>query len=358
MGMVARPTRVIALPIAAGIGIYVCYLLTLPFLPALTWALVLAVVLEPAHRRLEARVKNRNLAASLSVAIAVIVVGLPLALIAQQLVRDAISGVSYVQQVIGGWNFSDLLRDYPRLASIATWISEQFDPAGTIAAIGQWLTRHSTWFVVGSVNQVITLMLVFYLLFYFLRDRREALQAIQRLLPLEPRETAQLTSRFAETVHATLFGTVLVAAVQGALGGLMFWWLDLPTPAFWGLVMGVLAIVPVLGAFVVWVPAAVILLLQDRLIGALVLSVWGALVIGTIDNLLYPVLVGNRLQMHTLVAFIGAVGGIILFGASGLVLGPAIIAITLTLLAILNRRLDVRTAAEVAFTQDDRYEDG
>lgn len=101
----------------------------------------------------------------------------------------------------------------------------------------------------------------------------------------------------------------------------MFWLLGLPAPAFWGLVMGFLAIVPVLGAFVVWVSAAIYLAAEGEWVRALVLAVWGGVIIATIDNLLYPMFVGNRLKLHTVLAFIGAVGGIILFGASGLVLG-------------------------------------
>lgn len=108
----------------------------------------------------------------------------------------------------------------------------------------------------------------------------------------------------------------------------MFWWLGLPTPVFWGFVMGVLAIFPFLGAFVVWVPAAAILVLQGEWGSAAILALWGGVIIATVDNLLYPILVGNRLRLHTLATFIGMVGGIILFGATGIVLGPAVITVT------------------------------
>jgi hypothetical protein len=122
------------------------------------------------------------------------------------------------------------------------------------------------------------------------------------------------------------------------LGGLVFWWLNLPAPAFWGLIMGLLAIVPTLGAFVIWLPAALFLAFDGAWASALILAVWGGVIIATIDNLIYPALVGDRLKLHTLVVFFGAVGGIILFGASGLVLGPATIAVTLALVEILQAR--------------------
>lgn len=126
----------------------------------------------------------------------------------------------------------------------------------------------------------------------------------------------------------------------------MFWWLDLPTPIFWGLIMGLLAIIPLLGAFVVWVPASMILALMGEWVSALLLTVWGGLIIATIDNVLCPMLVGSQLRMHTLVAFVCAVGGIFLFGTTGIVLGPAIVAVTFELIA--TRKLRATSAPPAA----------
>jgi predicted PurR-regulated permease PerM len=125
--------------------------------------------------------------------------------------------------------------------------------------------------------------------------------------------------------------------VQGTLGGLMFWWLGLPAPLLWGIVMALLAVIPVLGAFIIWVPAALFLLVTGHEVQALILILWGAIVVGGIDNLLYPILVGKRMKIHTVLAFISLVGGVMLFGPSGLVLGPVIFAVTQQLLQIWHR---------------------
>ena len=347
-----KQMRLLGIVAATAIGLYVCYLLALPFLPALTWALVLAIILYPAHRRVEERLRNQNLAALISVSVAAVAVGLPLIFVAQQLVREAVNGATYMEEVIRGWNTDAFVSDYPRLSAVAQWIENQLDPAGTVAAFVQWLTGQSTSLLRGSINQAVMFVLTFYLLFYFLRDREPALRGIERLSPLRAPETAYLLSRLAETVHAILIGTVLVAAVQGTLGGLIFWWLGLPTPVFWGLVMGLLAIVPVLGAFLIWVPAAIYLALEGAWASAAILTVWGGGVVAGIDNLLYPMLVGSRLRLHTVVAFIGAVGGIVLFGASGLVLGPAVIAVTVSLVDILKKRLNDQPGAELTPKRD------
>ena len=139
-------------------------------------------------------------------------------------------------------------------------------------------------------------------------------------------------------MYATIYGTFVVAVVQGALGGLMFWWLGLPAPLLWGIVMGLLAVVPVLGAFIIWIPAAIFLFLNGSAEKALLLTVWGGVVVGGIDNLLYPMLVGKRLKMHTVLAFISIVGGLIVLGPSGLIAGPVIFTITRLLLEVWSKR--------------------
>jgi predicted PurR-regulated permease PerM len=185
-------------------------------------------------------------------------------------------------------------------------------------------------------------------LFFLLRDRRLALQSLRELLPLSNREADVLLRRIRDTIHATVFGTVVVAIVQGTLGGLMFWLLGLPGALLWGVIMALLALIPVLGAFVVWVPAAIFLAVEGSWGKALLLTGWGTLVVGTIDNLLYPLLVGNKLRLHTLPVFFAIVGGLAVFGAAGVILGPVVLAVTLGLIDIWKSRTRAGHGAEEA----------
>ncbi len=255
----AGAARTLAILVATAFGLYLCYRLALPFLAALTWAIVLAIVLAPLHRRLQSRIRDTNLAALVLVAAAAIIVLTLLILVAQQLLREAASGAAYLENALRPADLREIIGSHPRLLAAVAWVEQQFDPAGAISSLAQWLTAQSTSLLRGSINQAIGFVLTFYLLFYFLRDRERAVRQMMAFSPLWPSETTHVAARFVDTVHATIFGTVAVAAVQGTLGGLMFWWLGLPTPIFWGLVMGLLAIVPVLGAFVIWVPAAIFL---------------------------------------------------------------------------------------------------
>ena len=183
-----------------------------------------------------------------------------------------------------------------------------------------------------------SLLLTFYFLFYLLRDRSSAVATVANMLPLSASEFALLGDRIVNTIFASVYGTATVAILQGGLGGLMFWWLDLPAPLFWGVVMGLLAVVPFLGAFVIWGPTAIVLALSGEFVAAIQLTVWGVVVVGLVDNVLYPILVGKRLMLHTVPSFIAVAGGLVLFGPYGIVLGPVIVAGSQTLLEIWRKR--------------------
>ncbi|AFL49871.1 putative PurR-regulated permease PerM [Sinorhizobium fredii] len=332
--LTARRSRAFVILVAIAAGIVVCYLLALPFLPALTWALVLAIMFHPLHRRISKDLRYPEIAAAATVAIAAFIVAVPLTLIAERLVNEAARGAQIVAEALRTGSWRDTIASYPRLGLVLLWIETQLDLAGLAGNAATLLTNFSASLVRRSVAQIVDVVLTFYFLFYFLRDGREALNMLKNYSPLASAEMNKLFLRVSETVHAIVFGTFAVAVVQGMLGGLMFWLLGLPSPLLWGLAMGLLAMVPVLGAFIVWVPAALSLALTGEWGKALILTVWGAGVVATVDNLLYPMFVGDRLKLHTVLAFMSMIGGIIVFGPAGLVIGPVIFTMTLLLLDI------------------------
>ena len=332
--------RIRAFVLAATIaGMYICWLLLMPFLPAIAWALALAILFFRFHRWIETRIKRPNLAAAASVLIVALIVIVPATFVAEQLVREAAKGALAVKTEVEAGAVRRMIAAHPTIAPLGEWIEQQIDLPGILGNVASWLSNMGALFVRSSVMQLIGVLLTFYLLFYFLRDRHVALSALRSLLPLSETEMDRLFARVADTVHATIYGTIVVAAVQGTLGGLMFWWLNLPAPLLWGVVMGLLAIVPVFGAFVIWIPAAIFLALDGSWAKALILTAWGGGVVGTIDNVLYPMLVGSRLKLHTMLAFISLVGGLIVFGPAGLIFGPLAVSLTLLLLEIGQTRI-------------------
>jgi len=333
-----RVIRTFVLALATALGIYICFRIAAPFLPAVAWALALAVLFSPFQRWLEARIRHPSLAALVAVLVICVAVVVPATFVGQQLVQQAARGAALVERNVESGEWRRTLQSQPRLAPLADMVERQVDLAGFFKALTSRLSEVAGSFVKGSLYQVVGFALTFYLLYFFLRDRKAALQWLRSLSPLTSAEMNRLFARLEDTIHATLYGTIAVSLAQGLLGGMMFWWLGLPTPLLWGVVMAIVAIVPVLGAFVIWVPAAIYLALEGSWIQALILIAWGVLVVGTVDNLLRPVLVGKRLKLHTTLAFISVVGGLILFGTAGLILGPVALTATTVLLEIWPRR--------------------
>jgi predicted PurR-regulated permease PerM len=188
----------------------------------------------------------------------------------------------------------------------------------------------------GSVATVTQAVLMLFTLFFALRDQREAVAMFRSILPLNQSWCDYLIGRMQNTIEATMQGTVTIASIQGALGGVMFWILGVPSAAVWALTMAILATVPSLGTFLVWMPIAVYLAASGHWVKGLILAGWGASVISTVDNLLYPTLVGRKMQLHTVPVLFSVLGAIALFGISGIVLGPLILTTGVTLLRFWN----------------------
>jgi predicted PurR-regulated permease PerM len=337
-----RYYALIALTAALILGLLLCSMIALPFLSPIVWSITLAVLFYPLERRMVRLVKLRGLATGLTVTIAAVIVVVPIVLVSGTLINEVVESGNLLRSAMTPATWTWLAHQHPAFTSIIHWLTTQFDLNQLIQAITAPLGQWSAGIVQGSISSVVSLLVTFYFLFYILRDHDRALVAIERISTLAPGEFRLLIDRINNTVLASVYGTIVVASLQGLLGGLMFWWLDLPSPLFWGVVMGLLAIIPFLGAFVVWAPAAFVLAIQGHFLSATMLTLWGMIVVGLVDNVLYPVLVGRQLALHSMPAFIAIIGGLLLFGPYGIVLGPVIVAGTQTLLEIWRDRIDMQ----------------
>ena len=332
----------LVLMIVTALGIYLCYSLVAPFLPVIVWALTLAVMFAPLQRWLEAKVRYSTVAALISILIIGFIVVVPAIFVGEQLLEQVVKGSQLIESKVDSGEWRRVLEAQPKLAPIVNKIERYVNLSEIVKTLNTKLGSVVGAVVKGSLLQVLGFVLVFYVLFFFLRDRHLALKSVMALSPLTQMEMSRLFNQVGDTIHAIVYGTFAIAVVQGCLGGLMFWWLGLPAPLLWGLVMSLLAVVPMLGTSVIWAPAALFLALEGDLGSALILALWGMLVVGTIDNLLRPIFVGNRLKLHTILAFMSIVGGLLLFGPAGLILGPVILTVTIALLEIWLTRTSVR----------------
>jgi predicted PurR-regulated permease PerM len=332
----------ITLLIVLTISLYVCWLMLQPFFNVLLWATVLAVVFYPMHRRIRARMGRPGLAAVVSTLLVIVFILLPVTFITVAVVRELTGAAQRLQA--GMADFS--LASWPWVGWIMDRASEYIH-IDREAAQKFVVERMQTWGAVlasstlvvvgGAVGAVVQMVLVVFTLFYLFRDGERIKQAAYRMLPIERVQAHDIAIRTREVIGATVNGVLVIAAIQGTLGTLMFWILGLPSPLLWGVVMFFLCMIPMAGAFLVWAPAAIYLALTGHLVRALVLVIWGVLVIGTIDNVLSPRLVGQRAKLHELLVFFAVLGGLEVFGVLGLVLGPVVVAITLALIEMVRQ---------------------
>jgi len=307
-----------------------------PFFSAVLWATVLAIVFAPLYRRILRSIgQHPNLASLATLLIIVGLVILPLSLTATSLVQEATSLYDRIQS--GELNLGTVfqqLRD-----ALPVWVTNILDRLGltNLGAVqdrlsealkkgSQFIAAQALSIGQGAADFLLGLVVMLYLLFFLLRDGSKLSKLIQNAIPLPPEQESDLFRKFTTVIRATIKGNIFVAALQGALGGLIFWLLGLHAPVLWGVVMGLLALLPAVGAALVWVPAAIYLLATGSVWQGMVLLLFGAFVIGLVDNILRPLLVGKDTKMPDYVVLISTLGGIATFGLNGFVIGPVIAA--------------------------------
>jgi len=307
-----------------------------PFYGTILWSTIIAMVFAPVHLRILAWTRGRqNVAAVGTLLIIVFVVMLPLALVTAALVGEAaqvyqqlrsgeVSPERFFTGVFGAlpeWLVSLLRRfglgDFP---TIQRKLLAQFSQAGQAIASQALSIGQNTF------DFLVHLSIASYLSFFLIRDGEAMARTARHALPLDAGTKRALFAKFTTVIRATVKGNLLVAAIQGVLGGLAFWFLDVSGALLWAVLMALLSLLPAIGAALVWVPVAVYFFVTGSVWEGLVLVAWGVLVIGLIDNLLRPILVGKDTRMPDYVVMITTLGGMAVFGIHGFVLGPVIAA--------------------------------
>jgi len=340
-------------------ALYVCWLMLEPFVSVLLWAAVLALTFAPVHARILRRTKRPNLGAALATLLVVFVIGVPLGLLTWAIVREIVPAIGMVQVA-----FAELLDPAsPRTGPVMRWLGEHVDLPHVrlqivekLGAMSSEIARWSMGFVGDVLRTFIQSLFVVFVLFYLFRDGKIVRQALAGAIPLRSRETRMILGRVREVVGASVNGVLVIAAIQGTLGGVAFAALGLPSAILWGTAMVFLSLIPVAGAFMVWIPAAIYLAVTGAWIKALLLTLGGVFVISLVDNFLRPRLVGKRAKLHELFIFFAVLGGLQVFGLIGLVLGPVVLAIALSLFETFSHPVaDSSATSELVLPADSPY---
>ncbi|CAL76477.1 conserved hypothetical protein; putative membrane protein [Bradyrhizobium sp. ORS 278] len=308
----------------------------LPFYGALLWGVVGAIVFAPLHRRVSQSMRGRDgLAAALVVLLVVLIIIIPFSLIAAALAQQA-AGV--YGQVQGGQ--LDVTQYFQKmLDALPSWIVDLLNRFGLGSLAGlkdrlsalllrgsQVIAGQALNIGQGTFEFFVSLFLMLYLLFFLLRDEETLSRRIADAIPLRDEQRDALLAKFIIVIRATMKGNLAVALAQGALGGLIFWFLGITAPLLWAVVMAFMSLLPAVGAGIVWFPVALYLLATGSIWHGVILIAYGALVIGLVDNLLRPILVGQDTKMPDYVVLLSTLGGIEVFGLNGFIIGPVIAA--------------------------------
>lgn len=298
------------------------------------WALILAVVLYPLSQRLGAFVRNQTLGSALTILSLFLIVIVPISAIATSVADDAVrlyqeitaNGDTYVASVLA----QPLVRESLTLANMSekdavAWITD------TAQTLSSWAVKESVALGSKTFTATIHFLIMVYLLFSLLRDGERLGVYLLRALPLGNEREMVLYRRFASTTRAIVKGTFVVALVQGLIGGILFFFVGIPNAIFWGTLMAFAALIPAVGPGLVWLPAALILASGGHIVESLVVLFVGGIVISLVDNILRPILVGRDTAMPDALILLSIIGGIASFGLTGVVLGPVIAALFLSI---------------------------
>lgn len=229
--------------------------------------------------------------------------------------------------------FGPVVRWLSRYVNIEQITSEEY-LVQQLKGMGGSVAGQTLGLLGGLIGTIVQMFFVVFTMYYLFRDGEHIFEGLRELLPLKRQDAEAIMKRTRDVIGASVYGVFVIAIIQGSLGGLAFWVLGLRSALVWGVAMTLLSMIPMVGAFLVWIPAALYLAVSGHWLKALLLVLWGTLVIGTIDNFLRPKLVGSRTKLHELFVFFAVLGGLKVFGVLGLVMGPVILAITISLIEV------------------------
>ena len=329
------------------LSIYLLYQILSPFLSSIIWAILLAMVFYPLFKKLQNLLKKRGVLSALIMTLLVLVViVLPFTLLMASLAGDVVNLYHQVEEMIQTGQlqaYFDSVKEIPILKWILARLGQHIDLSRTdplplllknLNQISTLIFNQTTVLLKGFSTFIAGFFFTLLSLYYLFKDGSTLFEGLKEIAPLPSKEKDLLIQRFKDMIYATIYGGILIAMIQGVLGGLSFWILGLPSPIFWGTAMGLLSFIPIGGTALIWAPAAIILVIGGAVLKGIVLLGIGVFVISMVDNLLRPFFISTRTNIHPLLLFFAVLGGIQAFGLIGLFAGPLIATLFLTLIEI------------------------
>ncbi|WP_372981116.1 AI-2E family transporter [Marinobacter sediminum] len=328
------------------VGVSLAFVLLMkPFFGPIFWAVAIALIFHPVQQLLVRKLGERpNLNAFITLIICMVIVVIPVLVLITSLIAEGVGLYQRIQsgEIRPGEYVDQVNRAFPAiqafLAPFDISFAELRDRVVSLFVGGsQFLAKQALGVGQNTFQFFLGLALMVYLAFFLLRDGSKLVELLIKALPLGDERERLLFAKFAEVTRATVKGNLLIAIIQGALGGLIFWVLGIKGALLWGVVMAIVSLLPAVGAALVWVPAAIYLAAIGNMVEATILTIFGVVVIGLADNLLRPVLVGRDTKLPDYMVLLSTLGGIVMFGVNGFVMGPLVAALFMAFWGIFIR---------------------
>ena len=317
-----------------------CLLMLRPFLPALTGAIVLGMVTQRPYKWILSKVKYPSVAATISLILVILSFIVPAVFLVERVGQQVLAVAKGLQKGSMEQGIFDFFSQFPRVSAVLQYSWDNIKLTSAIEKSSGFVASQLAAVLGGSITLLVQVGILLFLLFFLYRDRERMVAFFRSILPLSSSETDDLLENIDNSVLATFLGRFFVAALQGLVAGITFAALGISGAPLLGIATACFAIVPSFGAFVIWLPIAIYLAATHQWIHAAILAAVGSLIISTLDNFIYPILVGTRVPLHTAAIFLSVLGGIWLFGISGLILGPIVFTVAKSLLTIWHRRVN------------------
>lgn len=321
---------------------YLCLRVLSPFLNVIAWAAILAITFHPLHAWLTRRTGHRTFSAALASALVVVMFVIPFLFVAGLAVNELLAVAYALPQSFAegrivdtstpwGWAYDWIVTQLGiDVSQLVGWVQQNANELATVVA------RYTVNIAASVTGAVVSFVFIIFAMFLLFRDGERIVARIPDLLPFARARSEMLLGRITEVIHGGVYGVVVIALIQGALCGGMFFVLGIPSAVLWGMVTVLTSVLPLVGAAGVWVPGAIYLALSGSWTGAIVLLTWGTLVVSGVDNFLRPRLVGGRVGLNELVMFFALLGGLQAFGVLGIVLGPVVFAVAASIVDVLS----------------------
>jgi predicted PurR-regulated permease PerM len=328
---------------------YLTYEIMRPFLNAIGWSVVLSIVFFPVYASISRLVKIKSIASVITVMLIVILIMGPISYLTFMLINEVQvvaqkinqNGFGFIHDLINQVSSSSLFNAVRSYTGVRDFMSEQALNEG-IRKMGNSLLQFFSLRITNIISSAIDFIFVVFAVFFLLKDGPGFLAKTRDYMPFSETQKNALASQIKDTIVSTVYGGVVIAIIQGVLGGLAFYIIGIESPVLWGVAMSIMSFVPLVGTFAVWGPTSVYLVAEGSFMEGVGLFLFGVLVISMVDNILKPLIIGSRTKMHTLIILFSVLGGIKLFGMIGLIMGPLITAVFVSVFEITRNIEGVR----------------